>query len=173
MGCRQDSTRSRVSGHRPILRICKKLGETGKAKGFFFDRAFLVNLRIARTNEATECAEWYEIVRTVQRFFFSWLRQSFPRHGFGTDTGCYIRYNRGHTTDARRGGRNASSSSWIIFRQKISFLYFLEKISGNPPPWLSMRFTTSFNTSLTTTTRHTNRCNPPFSKHRHRSISPG
>ena len=106
MGCRQDSTRSRVSGHRPILRICKKLGETGKAKGFFFDRAFLVNLRIARTNEATECAEWYEIVRTVQRFFFSWLRQSFPRHGFGTDNGCYTRYNRGrHTTDARRGGR--------------------------------------------------------------------
>ena len=105
MGCRQDSTRSRVSGHRPILRICKKLGETGKAKGFFFDRAFLVNLRIARTNEATECAEWYEIVRTVQRFFFSWLRQSFPRHGFGTDTGCYIRYNRGrHTTEMLGGG---------------------------------------------------------------------
>ena len=105
MGCRQDSTRSRVSGHRRILRICKKLGETGKAKGFFFDRAFLVNLRIARTNEATECAEWYEIVRTVQRFFFSWLRQSFPRHGFGTDTGCYTRYNRGrHTTEMLGGG---------------------------------------------------------------------
>ena len=134
MGCRQDSTRSRVSGHRPILWICKKLGETGKAKGFFFDRAFLVNLRIARTNEATECAEWYEIVRTVQRFFFSWLRQSFPRHGFGTDTGCYTKYNRGrHTTDARRGGRNASSSSWIIFRQKISFLYFLGKFPGILP----------------------------------------
>lgn len=133
MGCRQDSTRSRVSGHRPILRICKKLGETGKAKGFFFDRAFLVNLRIARTNEATECAEWYEIVRTVQRFFFSWLRQSFPRHGFGTDTGCYTRYNRGRhtTTDARRGGRAShhhhpgsffdrkylSSTFWENFRE--------------------------------------------------------
>lgn len=172
MGCRQDSTRSRVSGHRPILRICKKLGETGKAKGFFFDRAFLVNLRIARTNEATECAEWYEIVRTVQRFFFSWLRQSFPRHGFGTDTGCYIRYNRGHTTDARRGGRNASSSPGSFFDRKYLSSTFWENFRESSP-MVVHGFTTSFNTSLTTTTRHTNRCNPPFSKHRHRSISPG